>query len=96
VDISRFRIVDFERLVTTMSVCLVRKLPMEHKNIVGKIQRKLRNIFASSFSAQKFPPGVEQIIERYDMMKNMAKPFTLSLSLSRARARSSSGSKRDI
>ena len=50
-DITRFRIVDFERIVTTVPIGLIGKLAMERKNIAGKSKRKLRYIFALSLAA---------------------------------------------
>jgi hypothetical protein len=81
-NISRLRIINFERLITAVPISLIYQFLMERENIIRKMQRKFSHILSFPFSAQKFLPGNKQTFYGYDIIINMAKPFTLSLSLS--------------
>lgn len=75
VDVPRLWIIDFERQIAAVPPGFVREFPMKNQNIVQKIQCEFGDVFAFPFPAQKFPPGFEQVVERYDMMIGMTKPL---------------------
>ena len=75
VNIPWFWVIYFERLISAVPICFVRKLLMKSKDIVQKMQRELGHIFPFFLAAQKFPPRNEQIFHGYDIIINMKKPF---------------------
>jgi hypothetical protein len=96
VDVSGFRVIDSEGLITAVLIFFFFQFLVKQKNIVHEIDGKFGHIFALSFSTQKFLPRNEQIFDGYDIIVDMMKLATLSLSLSRVIPRFCNESKRDI
>jgi hypothetical protein len=77
--IPRLGIIYFKRLITVVAIGFVSKIMMDGRNIVHKPQGKHRYVFPLSLAPQKFPPGNKQIFHGYDIIIDMAKPYSLSL-----------------
>ena len=80
VNVARLRVVYPERLIRSVSVCLVRELAVQSEYIIGQMKRKSLNVFAAALVFQKFLPRREQIVDGNNIMIDMTRPhFPLSL-----------------
>ena len=48
VNVTRFRIVDPERLIRSVLVSLIKELAVQGEDIVGQMKRKSFNVFAAA------------------------------------------------
>lgn len=97
VNIARFWIVNTKSLIRSVAICLLRQFAVQFEYVIGQMNRKLLNVFASALAFEEFAPCDEQVFHRNDIIVGMKKAGTSSLSLSLSVApRSSVESKRVI
>lgn len=79
VNITRFRIVDSERLIMSVLISFVDEFAVQSEDIVGQMKRKSFDVFAAALITKKFSPRGEQIFDGNDIMIDMMRPhFPLS------------------
>jgi hypothetical protein len=85
VNVSWFRVIDAKRVIRSVPIGSFFQFMMKRQNIISQTKRKLLDIPAPALPAQKFSPRNKQIIDRNDIVVDMARPdTTLSLSLENA------------
>ena len=64
VNVARFRIGDFERMITAMAVIVLDNLITKLYDIIHKVEVKFLNVRLRSFSRKKFLPRRKQVFGR--------------------------------
>ena len=72
-NITRFRIGDFEMLICRVRIYFGGKLAMKRDDVRHQISLEFLHVFARSLAADKFFPRLEEIFERNDIIICMLK-----------------------
>ena len=75
-NITRLRVVNFERLVLTVAIRLCDKVAMERKDIAHQAMPKILHIFLAAFATDELLPCSKQILDRNDILIDMSELST--------------------
>src|SRR3990167_11361246 len=73
--LSRLGVIDAERLIRPMTICMIGKFVVQTYNVVHQRKAEFLNILSFTLASQEFFPGLQQVFQTNNIFETMIKIY---------------------